>query len=43
MTAFHSIDLLDGRVKYDCGDLGRKPCQDGAVTASLRKLMDYQG
>ena len=43
LTAFRSVDLLDGLHEYDCGGLGRKPCQDGAVTASLRKLMNCPG
>ena len=38
-----SVGLLDGPHEYDCGGLGRKPCQDGAFTASLRELMNYPG
>ena len=43
LAAFCSVGLLDVLHKYDCGGLGRRPCQDGSVTASLRKLMNYSG
>ena len=40
LTAFRSLDVLH---EYDCGGLGRKPCQSGASTVSLRKLMRKAG
>ncbi len=43
LAALRSVGLLDVLHEYDCGGLGRKPCQDGSVTASLRKLMNYPG
>ena len=43
LTAFRSLGLLDVLHEYDCGDLGRKPCQTGTSTVSLRKLMKYPG
>ena len=39
LRAFRSLDLLDLLHEYDCGDLGRKPCQAGASTASRRQLV----
>ncbi len=39
-TAFRSVGLLDVLHEYNCGGLGRKPCQSGASTVSLRKLMN---
>ena len=38
-----SVGLLDVLHEYDCGDLGRKPCQDGACAASLRLAMRNPG
>ncbi len=43
LTAFRSVDLLDVLHEYERGGLGRKPCQDGVVTALLRKLLNYAG
>ena len=43
LTAFRSVGLLDVLHEYDCGGLGRKPCQSGASTVSLRKLMRNAG
>ncbi len=38
-----SVGLLDVLCKYDCGGLGRKPCQDGPCGASLRQAMRNPG
>jgi hypothetical protein len=35
LTAFRSVGLLDILHEYECGGLGRKPCQSGAFTVSL--------
>ena len=50
LTAFRSVGLLDVLSKYDCGGLGRKPCQDAGVPAagvafgaSLRKPLNNPG
>ncbi len=43
LAVFRSVGLLDVLHEYDCGGLGRKPCHDGAFTASLRKLMNNPG
>ena len=39
LAAFRSVGLLDVLYLYDCGGLGRKPCQDGACDASLRQAL----
>ena len=39
LAVFRSVGLLDVLSKYDCGGLGRKPCQDGPCGASLRPAM----
>ena len=38
-----SVGLLDVLHEYDCGGLGRKPCQDGPFGASLRQAMRNAG
>ena len=43
LAVFRSVGLLDVLSKYDCGGLGRKPCQDGACNASLRRAMRNPG
>ena len=43
LTVFRSLGLPDVLHEYDCGDLGRKSCQTGTSTVSLRKLMKYAG
>ena len=43
LAAFRSVGLLDVLHEYDCGGLGRKPCQDGACDASLRQAMRNAG
>ena len=43
LAVLRSVGLLDGLHEHDCGGLGRKPCQDGAFAASLRKLMNNPG
>ena len=37
LAALRSVGLLDVLHEYDCGGLGRKPCQDGPCGASLRQ------
>ncbi len=43
LAVFRSVGLLDVLYKYDCGGLGRKPCQDGPCDASLRQAMRNAG
>ncbi len=43
LTALCSVGLLDVLSKYDCGGLGRKPCQDGAFGLSRRPGMRNAG
>ncbi len=43
LAVFRSVGLLDVLYKYDCGGLGRKPCQDGTCDASLRQAMRNAG
>ncbi len=43
LTAFCFVGLLDVLHEYDCGGLGRKSCQNGASTVSLRKPMRNAG
>ena len=43
LAVFRSVGLLDELYKYDCGGLGRKPCQDGPCDASLRQAMRNAG
>ena len=43
LAALRSVGLLDVLHEYDSGGLGRKPCQDGACTASLRPAMRNPG
>ena len=40
---FALVGLLDVLHEYDCGGLGRKPCQDGPCGASLRQAMRNPG
>jgi len=39
LTSFYLVGLLDVLPKYACGGLLRKPCQNGASTVSLRRLI----
>ena len=43
LAALRSLGLLDVLHEYDCGGLGRKPCQDGPCGASLRQAMRNPG
>jgi hypothetical protein len=43
LTAFCSVGLLDILQEYECGGLGRKLCQSGAFTVSLRQPMRKGG
>ena len=43
LTVFRSVGLLDVLHEYDCGGLGRKPCQTGASTVSLHKPVRNAG
>ena len=43
LAVFRSVGLLDVLHEYDCGGLGRKPCQDGPCGASLRQAMRNAG
>ena len=43
LAVFRSVGLLDVLHEYDCGGLGRKPCQPGACDASLRPAMRNAG
>ena len=43
LAALRSVGLLDVLHEYDCGGLGRKPCQDGPFGASLRQAMRNAG
>ena len=43
LAVFRSVGLLDVLHEYDCGGLGRKPCQAGACDASLRPAMRNAG
>ena len=43
LAVFRSVGLLDVLHEYDCVGLGRKPCQDGACDASLRRAMRNPG
>ena len=43
LTVLRSVGLLDVLSKYDCGGLGRKPCQDSAFGLSLRPGMRNAG
>ena len=43
LAALCSVGLLDVLHEYDCGGLGRKPCQDGLCDASLRQVMRNPG
>ena len=43
LAALRSVGLLDVLHEYDCGGLGRKPCQDGPCGASLRQAMRNAG
>ena len=43
LAAFRSVGLLDVLHEYDCGGLGRKPCQAGFCGASLRQAMRNPG
>ena len=43
LTVLRSVGLLDVLSKYDCGGLGRKPCQEGAFVLSLRPGMRNAG
>ena len=43
LAALRSVGLLDVLHEYDCGGLGRKPCQDGLCGASLRQAMRNPG
>ena len=43
LAALRSVGLLDVLHEYDCGGLGRKPCQDGPCGASLRQAMRNPG
>ena len=43
LAVFRSVGLLDVLYKYDCGGLGRKPCQDSPCDALLRQAMRNAG
>ena len=43
LAVLRSVGLLDVLHEYDCGGLGRKPCQDGPFGASLRQAMRNAG
>jgi hypothetical protein len=43
LTAFRSVGLLNILHEYACGGFGRRPCQIGAFTVSLRKPMRKAG
>ena len=43
LAVLRSVGLLDVLHEYDCGGLGRKPCQDGPCGASLRQAMRNPG
>ena len=43
LAAFRSVGFLDVLHEYDCGGLGRKPCQAGFCGASLRQAMRNPG
>ena len=40
LAVLRSVGLFDGLHEYDCGGLGRKPCQDGASYLQLENVPD---